>query len=206
MLSSQLLQLVTETRHMRKLWGKRQSHTWKQSRPGAREPRYLYSHNCQSPGRGCRRIVTGTVNSRHLQSTLCTQEGGFWKPVDSPVTKSIRSRAGGCENGVLRAQGCPKQDLLHALHVSLGNIRHLQEQVRYKDTECLQTYQSLFSNSSTKHSIHCFIVSVLVPVTFSGYFHAAFISSWIFIVTFGQLSWLYSLCCPQSKRRTSQTT
>ena len=27
------------------------------------------------------------VIPRHLQPTLCTHEGGFWKPVDSPVTK-----------------------------------------------------------------------------------------------------------------------
>lgn len=128
------------------------------------------------------------------------------QPRDKDVVQSIRSWAGGHENGVLRAQGCPEQDLLHALRVSLGNIGRLQEQVRYTDTECLQMYQSLFSDSSAKHSIHCFIVCVLVGVTVSGYFHAAFISSRVFTVTFGQLSWLYSLCCSQSKRRTSQAT
>ena len=98
---------------MRRLWGMRQSHTWKQSQPGAREPRYLYSHTCQSPGRGCPRIVTGTVNSRHLQSTLCTQEGGFWKPVDSPVTKMWCSLSGvgleGVKTGFWGHKGAPSR-------------------------------------------------------------------------------------------------
>ena len=40
---------------------------------------------------------------------------------------------------------------------------------------------------------------VLVCVTFSGYFCTVFISSRVLIVTFWQLSWLYSLCCTQSK-------
>ena len=55
----------------------------------------------------------------------------------SPVAKrGLEGLKMGSEGTGVRCE----QDLLPALCVSLGNTRHLQEQVKYTDIECVQMY------------------------------------------------------------------